>query len=970
MRRWTRYPAATPRLAPDDAFFQGGLLCLLAGSVYASGGATIAARTAAEAAALLLGALALLRMAWRQRLWLVPLRLSLPFWLLIGLGALQLLPLPVAWRAVLGVAREHTLRLPLVAPWQPLSLNPEATVAACWLLAAAGGVFVVCQLAVSPSTARPFAALLVTIGGVIAGASIVGAVDPDAALPTLANAAGTRAHGPFLNPDHFANWLAALLPLALAGALSDTRRSRRTRAYLLASLLALPFMATALGLTFSRGGCLAALCGLVFFALGLLSRRRRVRLLLAAAAAICVASVFVAWGGGGRLGGRFLALWEDPLANMRVPIWSAATAALLHTPVLGAGLGAFLEAARPFVGASIPSRTTIDFAHNELLQLGTEGGIVGLAIGAAGLAYWLRALARARRDKARRAPSLLSRGAEAGVIALLAGAMVDFALRVPANALLGAVLAGLAVAAERGHETPRSIGRPACTVLAAVAIATVALALPHALRTMRAARLVADATRLAEDGDWNAAMARVDAAVALQPRSAAYRALGAHLLADAARRASTERDDGRPLASDAAHRRAVRALYVEAVTAQLDAIARDRTNPTYRKDLAFLIGDLGLREGFSLSPSAPSVGGDPVPIGPDPSTTALQLYQDAVDLEPRNAALHQALGEWALQNLGAAPRQTLCLSDPGTPLEHVAVRALRTAIALDPARQPHLVATAIARGADYADIRALTPDDPATRWRLAVALESQQRFDWTDRVIDELLAEPSHVSFAPETGELAERIALRPDAGAARPILARLAAAPGAPPGVLAALANTELRLGDSDAAQADLAAALDTGPPEPWRTRLERDLGFLLIERNDLAAADACFARWLQQRPHDPWVYLGIGMIADRRGDWPAASRAYERAHALAGDADDLYYRLGHRYFARGLPEQAAAVWEDGLHLDPDNAEMHLWVARAYAKTRQPDRAIRHYAEAVRLQPNNREARDELDALLGKHAE
>jgi len=51
-------------------------------------------------------------------------------------------------------------------------------------------------------------------------------------------------------------------------------------------------------------------------------------------------------------------------------------------------------------------------------------------------------------------------------------------------------------------------------------------------------------------------------------------------------------------------------------------------------------------------------------------------------------------------------------------------------------------------------------------------------------------------------------------------------------------------------------------------------------------------------------------------------------------------------------------------VRLDPGDMQGHLWLAQAYALNRQKDRAIPQYAEVLKLDPKNKDARKGLQLL------
>lgn len=146
----------------------------------------------------------------------------------------------------------------------------------------------------------------------------------------------------------------------------------------------------------------------------------------------------------------FPAGWQPRLANlMHDPRTEAAAAALRMfkaSPLLGAGLDTYGELGKP-IG---PSHELLFYAHNDYAQALAEAGLVGATLVAAVVAL----LGSRLRVFVRETPSSAPRPLDAGCWAALAGLAVhtcfDWNLHVPANALLAAVIAGLAMGSVAG----------------------------------------------------------------------------------------------------------------------------------------------------------------------------------------------------------------------------------------------------------------------------------------------------------------------------------------------------------------------------------------------------------------------------------------------------------------------------------------------------------------------------------------
>ncbi len=269
------------------------------------------------------------------------------------------------------------------------------------------------------------------------------------------------ASGTLVNRNSFAGFCAMGLCLAAALAASrftwPPRRAeegrpalgRRLESGLGWALLASLF-ATALVLSKSRGGALAAMAGLAL--LPFLYRGRASMAGVVALLATGVVVVVAAHPGG------ILARFEeiDPFeisANMRWRIWTLVAAAGSHQPVLGFGVGTLPNAFHPFQPADFSGQ--LNFAHNEYVNVFFEVGLVGLTVVLGALGAWLLRSWKGLRTL-HSSDRLPAAGVVAGVIALLVHSIVDFDLRITGVGLLWAALIGMGASLSRDGKAVKS----------------------------------------------------------------------------------------------------------------------------------------------------------------------------------------------------------------------------------------------------------------------------------------------------------------------------------------------------------------------------------------------------------------------------------------------------------------------------------------------------------------------------------
>jgi O-antigen ligase/tetratricopeptide (TPR) repeat protein len=361
--------------------------------------------------------------------------------------------------------------------WRPLSLSPALTMSGLWKLLAYATIF--CVVAAYPFAGGQFrsngtapfvrlAAIAIVIFGLLI--AMVGIIEcfawngkilwfmvpEDWGTPSLASF--PRASGPFVDPDHFANYLAMVLPLIVAGTLFPSAISSSGSRFLVRVLCSLALFVTsaAILLSLSRAGLTAAAFGIGFLYCFLISLPggKRPHLLepfgsrgIAALLTCCIVLLAVAFlGPTGR--NQIDARLEETLQNHadvteRSSLWTDSLGMVRDFPLFGVGLGAWPEIFPHYQRAPFSEFAFAREPENDYLQLTTETGIIGV-----GLAGWLVCSLGVRLKRSFEnisARSLPLFGAlMAGVFAMVFHEFFDFSFRVPANALLFIALLALA----------------------------------------------------------------------------------------------------------------------------------------------------------------------------------------------------------------------------------------------------------------------------------------------------------------------------------------------------------------------------------------------------------------------------------------------------------------------------------------------------------------------------------------------
>ena len=374
---------------------------------------------------------------------------------------LQLLPVPSIVRDVVAPHADqiHAATFLRAAPgWWPVAVSPGATAYAWALVGAALLVFwsarAVCASGLGRQLVRQ-----ISFAGLVAAVVAIGIVaEGDVTLiygrwPTLD--AGARPFGPFVNRNHFATWVLMACPLAIGyvAAALGTRKPPAALAAKLAAFLewlgtatawvatAAAVMILALIISTSRSGfigLLASLAGGAWLARGRMTRRMGVLLIVALFAAAALVAAYVNFG-------PLISRVEETMAvgaGGRPHIWQETARVARDFWLTGVGLGGYQTAMHVYQQTN--RAVFINQAHNQYLQLLAEGGVL-LAIPAVLSVVAFVRLFRARLAQDSSSSAWLRIGAATAMLAVAVQGLWETGLRMPANGVLFAIAAAVAV---------------------------------------------------------------------------------------------------------------------------------------------------------------------------------------------------------------------------------------------------------------------------------------------------------------------------------------------------------------------------------------------------------------------------------------------------------------------------------------------------------------------------------------------
>jgi O-antigen ligase len=282
---------------------------------------------------------------------------------------------------------------------------------------------------------------------------------------------GGNPFGPFVNRNHFAGWMAMVLPVVAAYAFGVAQAAGRPQHggfsswlrwgssvggnRLLLVVSAVLVMGVALVLTGSRSGVASFAVGIITLAWFVARRLRsgRQRLVAAGYFAVVLAGA-IAWAGSDMVFARFQRAPGE--IHGRFGAWRDTGRIIGDFPVFGVGLGSYRSAMLVYQTAD--RDTMYAQAHNDYLQLVAEGGLLVTVPAVVTLGIMLFSIRRRLRSDADDDLTYwIRRGAVSGLVAIAAQSAVEFSLQMPGNAVLFTVLAGVALHRPRSTHHARRV---------------------------------------------------------------------------------------------------------------------------------------------------------------------------------------------------------------------------------------------------------------------------------------------------------------------------------------------------------------------------------------------------------------------------------------------------------------------------------------------------------------------------------
>lgn len=383
--------------------------------------------------------------------------------LILLVVAVQLVPLPPGvWTALPGrdgIAEGFAL-LGQPLPWMPLSLAPyETWASALWLIPAIAVLLGILRLGNFKASWIAWAIAVVTVAGVMIGALQITSGDTRSSPWYFYEITNYGiATGFFSNANHMATLLVATIPFLAALYLTGRSKARSTHSSSAMFVILVGVMTViVVGIAINQSLAVIGLAAPVIGASLLMLRSAKSKLPrwwaagIGLLAILSIAAVFSA-----PLGNN---LTSDDAATSPFSRYTSFTTTLKAAGdygLLGSGVGTFDQIYPGYEEPTTVTRTYINHAHSDYIELWLETGLLGAAVLLVFLAWWAsRAIAIWRAET----PDYYAMAATIASFAIIAHSVVDYPLRTAAISALFAACCAL-MADPRARVRQRERQRP------------------------------------------------------------------------------------------------------------------------------------------------------------------------------------------------------------------------------------------------------------------------------------------------------------------------------------------------------------------------------------------------------------------------------------------------------------------------------------------------------------------------------
>ena len=440
-----------------DAIVEAGLMFLIVFTPFAFGAVEMWAYTVMELTVLLLVAAWVIRMlAVDGEIRIPRTSLNIPIILFVCLILLQLTPLPGAVLKVISPAAldayTGTYRAVnaghhmAVRISNTISLDTHATgTELLKILTYTGGFFLVIGNITTGKQKNRLLAAIIATGFLLAVFGLIQRFTWNGKVYWFRDLThGGSPFGPFVNKNNFAGYINLIIPVSLGMVMAERDKGKK----LILGFMTV-VMAAALFLSLSRGGMFAFLGAMASMEILLMltgyegGHRKGLAVI---GAFLILLLLYLVYTGIDPVMDRIATLAEKDtyLGQRRWAVWSAATGIIRDYPLAGTGLDTF-EAVFPGYQPLEVSGLRWPDAHNDYIQFAAETGIAGALTALAFFGILFRRAFSSLNNQEHGPRKYLLTGLLAAVVAFLLSIVSTSDIRIPADALLFAVILAMVV---------------------------------------------------------------------------------------------------------------------------------------------------------------------------------------------------------------------------------------------------------------------------------------------------------------------------------------------------------------------------------------------------------------------------------------------------------------------------------------------------------------------------------------------
>jgi len=381
---------------------------------------------------------------------------------------LQTIPLPAGLVKIISPAafeiHHHSAVLSGSPPsFMPVSVNIKAGLTQFFSWSACAFFYILTvQLLKDKKILKQTIVLITVFGALLAFSSILQFyLTQDMALWFRHVPDNSMIVGPYICHNHFAGLMEMIFPVVLAffffyrprihttsvfKGIIEIFSQEKANIHILIGGAAL-LIVSSVFVSLSRGGMLSLTLSLVFFTCLLFKRKISRGNTILIIAVVLLTGVSVSWFGWDQIFQRFEKLKNAHgiIHDSRLDFWKDSKNIIVDFPVTGSGFGTFIDVYPSY--QTIRGDILVDHAHNDYIELLSEGGLIGFSLVA--LFIYLLFLKTYRMFITRKEAYCvyIYMGAVTGVVSILIHSFTDFNLQIPANRLWFFFTAGLAVSA-------------------------------------------------------------------------------------------------------------------------------------------------------------------------------------------------------------------------------------------------------------------------------------------------------------------------------------------------------------------------------------------------------------------------------------------------------------------------------------------------------------------------------------------